>query len=126
MDCAITREGELLVIRLRGVIKDEDLPELLRRVAEAEARTAVTPPRLTDLSELTELHLSFTGMNEQVRERKAMKFPNGFKSAIVAPEPGQFGFARMFQSLNDHPQIEIRVFRELAAARAWLEGRGVD
>lgn len=30
------------------------------------------------------------------------------------------GFARMFQILNDHPQIEIRIFPAIAEAEAWL------
>jgi hypothetical protein len=120
MDCEITFEGELLVIRLRGVIQDKDLLELLRLVGEAESRTPVTADRLTDLSELTDLQLSFAGMNETVRLRTAMRFPNSFKSAIVAPRQAQFGFARMFQTLNDHPQIDIMVFREMASAREWL------
>ena len=124
MECAITFDGELLLIRLGGVMQDDDLLELLRLVSEAEARTPLVPHRLTDMSGLTELHLTFVGMNERVRLRRAMAFPNAFKSAIVAPEPAQFGFARMFQTLNDHPQIEIMVFREMAAARAWVGGGG--
>jgi len=120
MKCEITIEGDVLMIRLSGVIRDDDLLEVLSGVKEAESRTPVTPARLTDVSGLTELHLTFVGMNELVRLRRAMKFPNDFKSAIVAPEPGQYGFARMFQTLNDHPQIEIMVFREMAAAREWV------
>jgi hypothetical protein len=42
------------------------------------------------------------------------------KSAIVAPMPVQVGFARMFQILNDHPQIEVQLFATLAEAEAWL------
>jgi hypothetical protein len=121
MDCQIVYEGELLVIRLSGVIHDDDLVELLRLVLEAESRPPKVPHRLTDLSELTELHLTFSGMSERIHPRRAMKFPNEFKSAIVAPDLVQFGFARMFQALNDHPQIDIRVFRDLDSARAWVD-----
>jgi hypothetical protein len=120
MECAITLEGELLVIRLSGVIRDDDLAELLRQVSEAEARTPVTPNRLTDLTELTELNLTYAGMNDVTRLRTAMRFPNNFKSAIVGPRLTQFGFARMFQTLNDHPQIDIQVFRDMDSAREWL------
>jgi hypothetical protein len=123
MDCHIEYEGQLLLIRLSGVMHDDDLLELLRFVQAAESRPPQTPHRLTDLSGLTELHLTFNGMSERIPLRRAMKFPNEFKSAIVAPDLVQFGFARMFQTLNDHPQIEIQVFRDLDSGRAWVEGR---
>ena len=42
--------------------------------------------------------------------------------AIVAPQPAVFGIARMYQLLRD-PPYEVRVFRELAKAEAWLDGR---
>jgi hypothetical protein len=120
MKCDITLEDGVLLIRLSGAIQNDDLLELLRLVQEAESRTPATPPRLTDLSGLTELRLTFAGMNDVVRLRKGVTFPNSFKSAIVAPELAQFGFARMFQTLNDHRQIEIKVFRDLPSARDWL------
>jgi len=120
MKCAITLEDGVLLIRLSDVIQNADLLELFHLVKDAESRTPATPHRLTDLTGLTELRLNFAGMNDVVRLRKALTFPNSFKSAIVAPEPAQFGFARMFQTLNDHPQIEIRVFRDLPSAREWL------
>ncbi len=120
MDCEIEFDRDLMLIRLSGIIKDDDFVELLRLVVEAESRPAKTPHRLTDMSGLTELHLTSKGMSERLYLRRIMKFPNDFKSAIVAPELVQFGFARMFQAINDHPQIEIQVFRDYKSAHAWV------
>ncbi len=121
MECEITFDNELMVIRLSGIIHDLHLLELMDLVRAAELRPPKVPHRLTDLTNLTELHLTFKGMSEKIPLRKAIKFPNDFKSAIVAPDLVQFGFARMFQALNDHPQIDIMVFRDLPTARAWIE-----
>jgi hypothetical protein len=43
------------------------------------------------------------------------------RTALVAVTPVQLGIARMFQTLNDHPLIELRVFSDREAAVAWLE-----
>jgi len=49
-----------------------------------------------------------------------VRLKNYIKSAIVANNPSQFGFARMFQTLNDNPQIEIRIFPAAESAMEWL------
>jgi hypothetical protein len=30
------------------------------------------------------------------------------------------GFARMFQILNEHPQVTVRIFEDETSARAWI------
>ena len=35
------------------------------------------------------------------------------------------GIARMFQTLNDNPQISIRIFTNAAEAMSWLQGEPV-
>jgi hypothetical protein len=120
MDCRITFEGDLMLINLAGPMTNEDFEELARLIREVEVTLPCTPHRLTDISQLQEIHLTFQSMSDRIHLRKNLVFPNEFKSAIVAPEPLHYGVARMFQAVNNHHQIDIRVFRELAAARAWL------
>jgi len=120
MDCQITFEGELMLINLSGSVDNADFEELARRVREVEVTRPRTPHRLTDISLLTEIHLTFQSMSDRIHLRKNIVFPNEFKSAIFAPEPLHFGVARMFQAINNHHQIDIQVFRELDHARNWV------
>jgi len=120
MDCQITFEGELMLINLSGPMTNEDFEDLARLVREAEITRPRIPHRLTDISRLTEIHLTFKSMSERIHLRKHLGFPNEFKSAIFAPEPLHYGVARMFQAVNNHHQIDIQVFREMVAARVWL------
>jgi len=55
------------------------------------------------------------------RTRKAFGPRNPFRTALVAVSALQQGYARMFQTLNDHPMITVRVFDSIAAAEAWLD-----
>jgi len=38
----------------------------------------------------------------------------------VASKPAQFGYARMYQTLNENPNIELELFINREKAMAWL------
>lgn len=121
MSISIQREGPLLRIRYAGLLTPRDLSDLMAWADGEEARMDVVPDRISDLSEVTGTTLSMADVNELAQHRKSKTFPNPFRSAIVAPDPAQWGIVRMFQTLNDHTQITIRLFGDAAAALAWLE-----
>jgi hypothetical protein len=120
MPFVITEESELFYIKFTGVVTAGDLVEAAAVAWAAEKPKAVTPPRITDLSEATSMEIDFKAVWQLAENRKSKSFPNAFKSAIVAPKDHLLGFARMFQTLNDHPQITIRIFRDLPSAREWI------
>jgi hypothetical protein len=41
----------------------------------------------------------------------------------VALTQVQYGFARMFQTLNDNPRIEIEIFGDCESAQRWLNAQ---
>jgi len=57
---------------------------------------------------------------ELAAARRARTFPNSFRSALVVAREVQKGYARMFQTLNDHPMVQIRIFEDWEAAERWL------
>jgi polysaccharide deacetylase 2 family uncharacterized protein YibQ len=81
---------------------------------------------LTDLRPVTRLEITFDGVLDVANQRMRTKFPNAFKSAIVASDVAHYGFARMFQTLNDHPQISIAIFPDTPKALQWLEAAGQE
>jgi hypothetical protein len=113
-------DAETLRLDFSGHVSREELFRALRELETLEAAPAVTPHRIVDLSAITESANSFPEVFALAAQRKRRQFPNAFKSAIVATRPADIGIARMFQTLNDHPQIRIRIFPDLAAAQAWL------
>jgi hypothetical protein len=97
-----------------------DLQDAADKITATEATLPLTPHRLTDLSHVSETDLTYADMLTFVERRRTRRLVNPIKSAIVASRPLQVGFARMFQILNDHPQIEVQVFDTLAEAETWL------
>ncbi len=120
MPFQISKESDLLHITLSGSISTADLQAALRELEVTESRQTRIPDRLIDLSAVTQSLIRGDDVYFTATRRREGKYPNPFRSAIVAVQPIQIGFARMFQSYNVHPDITIQVFPDGASALAWL------
>jgi len=120
MPFQIQIDAEIIRIIFSGKITKDEFIDLLKELTRVELDFECIPDRLTDMSGVTEWESGFTTMNDVAAKRRARVFPNKFKSAIVAPNPADYGIARMFQTLNDNPQIEIQIFKSTAEAEGWL------
>lgn len=107
-------------LTLRGHVSMEELHGLLAAMDAIERDLRPVPDRLTDLTEMTDADITMDEMRQVVARRLSTRFPNPFRSAIVAPQEFQLGYARMFQILNDHSSITINIFRTVAEAEQWL------
>jgi len=106
---------------LSGTVNVEDLINNARELASIEAEEGPSRHRISDITMMTGGNIDFAAMERFVALRKKAKLRNPVKSAIVAKSPLQIGLARMFQTLNDHPQIEIHIFNTREEALEWIE-----
>jgi hypothetical protein len=125
MPFTIDTSQPILRLTLSGTLTNQDLLELGKEAARIDSGFAVVPPRLTDSRPITRLEINFQGVLALATERLKLTFPNTFKSAILATDVVQYGFARMFETLNDHPQIVIAIFSDEVEAVRWLSEPGV-
>jgi hypothetical protein len=58
-----------------------------------------------------------SGVTEEFTRRGAT-----VKVAIIAPRDLEFGFARMYEMLQDQSMNDVRVFRDRAEAEGWIFG----
>lgn len=107
-------------ITFSTTLTNEDIALLAKDSARLDASQPVVPNRLVDLRQLEAISIGFLEMSRFTEQRKAAKLPNNVKSGFVTNSPIQVGFARMFQTLLDHPQIEVRIFNDEKAALEWL------
>ena len=107
-------------IVLSGTLTPEDLVRVADAVSVAERAVEVCPHRVSDLTGVTRFEVGFTDMSELARRRRQQPPVNPIRSALVAASPVQLGMARMLQTLNDHPQITMRIFPDMDGALAWL------
>ena len=113
-------EDGVLRVDFSGVVTNQDLGQLFGDVSRLEATWTVMPHRLADLRAIERLEIDFPGVLGVAQARRRHTFPNSFKTAVVATATVHFGIARMFQTLNDHPQITVSIFGSVEDALTWL------
>jgi hypothetical protein len=120
MSFEIRPEPGVLRVVLSGRVTNGDLSRMAVEIAELEAASPVIPDRTCDLRPVERLDFDFAGVLAIAESRRRLSYKNSFRTAIVADDTVQYGYARMFQTLNDHPQITIRIFPGVTEADAWL------
>src|SRR5260221_3758303 len=120
MPYAVDTSQPIMRITLSGNFTHHDLTALAKETASAERSYDSAPNRMTNAQPCTHLELTFRDVLGFVHERLRLEFPNSCKSAIVAKDVVHYGFARMYETLNDHPQVVTVVFADEADALKWL------
>jgi hypothetical protein len=124
MPFEISDEGNWYRARLSGVLTRADLKAV---TAEIERLEENGPPkdRVTDFTAVEQIDVGFEEVFGLAMRRAQRVVPAPIRSALVARKPVHFGFARMFQMLNDNPRLQIRIFPTAEEAEQWLSaGRG--
>jgi hypothetical protein len=107
-------------IRLRGTINSMELREVADAARKIEEEAPTSPNRIVDLSLVDEFHLDFGAMGQLANLRQSAPLKNKVKSAIVASKPAQFGYARMYQMLNENPDVNLELFTDREKGLAWI------
>jgi len=119
MHYRVLEKWRIVLTTAEGEITAEDL--------ESHAEALAKDVRAGEFDELTDLTrvTSASATTEAVR-RMGMWLRDedtnrpGAKLAIVAPSDAAFGMGRLYQAHRDHPDIEIRVFRDMSEGLTWL------
>jgi hypothetical protein len=119
----IEMREDILRIRLHETVSQQDLTHLADEVLALEARVEPVPDRLSDLTAAAQFEVGFSDFHELTLRRRTSHLPNDIRSAILVATEVQFGLARMFQTLNDHPRVTVEIFRDLSEALAWVSPR---
>ena len=120
MAVTIAFDGPLLLITVSGTLADTDLDVIGNEVLTIEDGGKTTPNRLTDFRQVTEAAVGYAEMSRLTDRSRARPLHAPLRSALLVNQPVQLGYARMFQILNDHPRVTVRIFEDEPSARAWL------
>jgi hypothetical protein len=104
----------------QGNITAEDLGDIAQRL---RADPAFNPDYrlLLDLTEVTEISVSFEMLQRFASDQKGDPFSGRSRRAVVAPDNLTFGVSRMYEALRENRDHgEFRVFRAAPEARKWL------
>lgn len=120
MPFEITKHRSYMLATFSGVLTAEDLTRLGDEVEIVEDSVPVSMDRITDLTHVEKFEIGFPAVSNLAERRKKRVFTRPVRSALIAREPVQVGLARMFQTLNDNPMIEVQLFRSIEEAETWF------
>jgi hypothetical protein len=126
MPYQIAYDGPVLLIRMFDAVAPADLDAAADEVFAIEDGGRNTPPRLTDLRDVTDAQVSNAAVARLAERARSRPLAAPVKSAVIVAQPVQLGFARMFQILNEHPRVTLRIFDDEGEARRWLAGVAPD
>ncbi|HLZ53251.1 MAG TPA: hypothetical protein VKS19_02115 [Verrucomicrobiae bacterium] len=110
----------IVYLTFRGYVTAEDIRDMVDLLAKIETEARVSPDRVADLTAIEGMSLNFSAIIDYSVMRRKAPLKNKVKAAIVAPHPLQYGFARMFQTLNDNPDINMEIFTDKNSGLAWI------
>ena len=111
-------EWRLLTWHPRGLL-DDALADKIVAVITCEERIEQVPfHRYADFSGLTHIRLKVGHVFDIAKQRRGVSEP--VKSAFFSDTVVGLGIARMFEALMEGATIQVRAFRERAAAAEWL------
>lgn len=120
MSYEITQARGHCCVRLFGVVSAADLLRFGQEIERIEDATPDDFDRIVDFTGVDDFAVGFLEVNGLAQRRRERRFRNPVKVALVAIRPNEFGYARMYQTLNDHPMVAIRIVSSLEAAVTWL------
>jgi hypothetical protein len=112
--------GAIWHVTFHGVVTGADLMRLADDAASIEKALTSMPNRLIDLRPATRLKLDLADIRKLARRRRARRYPNPFKSAIVVTKRRHVALARLFQLLTRRSKITVEIFSNKPTALAWL------
>ncbi|MDJ0867222.1 MAG: hypothetical protein QNK03_14015 [Myxococcota bacterium] len=118
----IDAEQRLIYTTATGVVTDDDMSSHQAALV-ADPSFDRTFDQIWDCREVEVLEVSAEGLR---RLASARSFDADARRAVVAGTDVVYGMARMFQSLHDEAPEEVRVFRKLEEALAWLGVEAVE
>jgi len=121
MPYRIALDEPFVRIWFSGVFTGRMLREVADELRAHESALGLVPDRLVDMSDVTATNATFDLAILAARVRAVQRFPNAFRSALVAPKVELAGFLRIFRILNRNPQITVEIFESVAAAERWLD-----
>ena len=120
MPFELTTPDAILFARVFGVFTAPELNHLAWEAEIAEASHTVSLDRITDLTAVERFEVGLREIYYFAVRRSKQRFSRVVKSAIIVRESRQHGIARVYEAVNENPQIQIRILRSLTEAKAWF------
>ena len=101
-------------------LSDRDFHELPEEFDTIELKYSTLPNRLVSLCNVKSFNANFSAVLLLAEKRNKKVFSTAFKTAILVCNNYQLGFARMYQTFIENPNMRIEIFLDESEALKWL------
>jgi hypothetical protein len=120
MPFTVEKSTQLIRVTYTGTLDNKDITGVLQDSLTMEGSELNLINRLEDMRNLRGIKIGFDDLMEFTKNLRVIQLPKVVKSAILTGNPLQYGIARMFQTILEHPQMNIKVFSNEEEALRWI------
>jgi hypothetical protein len=120
MSYSIDTCTEFIKVTYTGTLNNEDIHGVLRDGLKTDGKKLKMINRLEDMRKLKGIKIGFEDLMGFTENIRTIQLTQIVKTAILTGNPLQYGTARMFQSILEHPQMKIQIFSNEEEANNWL------
>ena len=121
MICKYENKDGILFVTLPETLSDNDFRLINQEIEIIEAEYSIIPNFIVNLKNVKTFNGDYTSVQKLAKQRTERTFPNNILEAILVANDFQMGFARMYQTVNDNPQLTIKIFKDEAKAIEWIK-----
>lgn len=120
MAYSIDAGAEFIKVIYSGTLTNKDIQGVLREALVTDDKGLNLTNRIEDMRKLNAIRLGFDELWVLTKNLQTLQLPRIVKTAILTSNPLQYGIARMFQAILEHPQMKLEIFSNEEEAHHWL------
>ena len=121
MICKYEYKNNILSVIFPEILSDKDFRLINEEIENIEKQYSAVPNFIVNLKNVDTFTGDYRSIQKLAVQREEKKFPNTILEAIVVSNDFQLGFARMYQTFNNNPQVTIKIFKDEAKAIEWIK-----
>jgi Protein of unknown function (DUF3478). len=120
MPYSIDTSTKFIKVTYSGTLDNNDIQGVLKDSLIVGGNELNLINRIEDMRELHGIKIGFDELMDFTENLRTIQLPHAVKTAILTGNSLQYGIARMFQTILEHPQMEIKVFSHEEEACKWV------
>jgi hypothetical protein len=120
MSYSIDTTTKFIRVIYEGTLDNNDIQGVLRDGLLTDGKELKLINRIEDMRKLKGTKIGFDELMGLTENLRTIQLPHIVKSAILTSNTLQYGMARMFQTILEHPQMKVKIFSNEEEAYTWL------
>jgi hypothetical protein len=120
MAFSIHTSAKYIRVIYSGTLTNTDIQGVLKDSIGVSGNELNLINRIEDMRELHGIKIGFDELMDFTSYLRTIQMPHTVKTAILTGNTLQYGIARMFQTILEHPQMDIKIFSNEEEARTWV------